>query len=1005
MQTRSKTKKKFANKRKAKADTSDEDEDYDCDQDMSDASSVEAKDDDGDYTESASDSDVSIATKKKATKTKKNTKKTKIKKTKTNTKKSKTKTKTSTVNKRHKSDKHENMDNSDDDDDDDDDNDTPNLMFETDADHNRLPEPVTYLAAVSDSDCVVKPDPRLFDILNGDVRDYESDSVDAINAYMAAHDDSKIERTYFSSSQTDRTTAVPHGMLNMQLTESLYLRHEAFEKVMASVDDHIADMIRAADETIFNDIVTFVQRAYTAPSHDDESPTPMHYLRAMQRHKIPTAMLMCGQNVSDHPLHFEHLYRALGTDISPLIVRITQDNLKQTGSMGARLYELQRYIFESVLENVVAWKVQCEQNKQQSQLNSADAGGGDGGGESSNKQRRKCRQRYEQRKLSETEHLQHDELSLQCRKSLSIPNLSGIRNEILRTFTRWYFTHSELIYKHWPHNDALRSCLSELPKIVVVIDCIEHCPPQLLSSIIYTLHGLTDGARHVPFVLVLGASSTELALSRMVESDALRLLSVSRYYFEPSHILYKQLAEDILIERAPILFDCGILHKLLSHYQLNDYSVARFKDQIRYLFMSYFMNTRASQYAAFLMYLQQQQQHDKDEDEDEDQEEEDGRSNRREIETKCNEWWFDAEEELIMELLRTTDFNEGETFELWRECLTQSVFPVYKRYRDALKVFKMISDHLQLAWDRTQIIAQLQNKTSLFQHLLSRLGADDTRYKLSNEQRASGEFAPRIADFHELHQIYLILEEKTKKFDPEISKQAKLQYAHIMTQLQSDKTSTTATAAIAGAGDRENENENENQNVSNKLQRRPMNKSKQKRLGLKRSLTAQTKKGLYEESRNKLFALLKTFIEKHLKPMHELPLHRVFVYGNAELFCEDMFPPSSSTMRRRWQQPLDTECNEPEPMCCIYSVYELSEQFINLHDAYVSFKHQLCGDNDDDDDDDDEDGDSEDENENGDREKFNHIQFRMSMDDLRFCGFVKATNRRKEVLVKTAELL
>ena len=112
--------------------------------------------------------------------------------------------------------------------------------------------------------------------------------------------------------------------------------------------------------------------------------------------------------------------------------------------------------------------------------------------------------------------------------------------------------------------------------------------------------------------------------------------------------------------------------------------------------------------------------------------------------------------------------------------------------------------------------------------------------------------------------------------------------------------------------------------------------------------------------------------------------------------------------------------------------------YINLHDAYISFKEKFVGS-------DDEEimeqkpkkkiakktkkkkkkkkkknrhskqemstDDENSENEKGEnhkvseREKRNHIQFRMSVDDLKFCGFIKTTNRKKEALMKMAELL
>jgi len=857
-------------------------------------------------------------------------------------------------------------------------------------DEELLPEPVVYLQAVSDS--VIKPDPRLFDIVNDEIYINGEDADDhEINAYLKVMSDEKTRR-HFAPNQ--------EGLLTAEQVESVYLQREAMTEVMHEIDETIESLISNHDHTIFNEIVQFIQDTYRKHSDaDSANKTAMEYLWMLNQHIVPTAMLMCGQNVSDHPLHFEHLQHQLQSQVTPLLVRITQDDLKKTGSFGNKTYDIQRFIVHSLFENLTNWQVSKRPHKTQS------------------KKLRKCR--------SDAENMHDDKLYFNMKQELHLPTLESTQNEVLRTFMMWYFKHSKCVLKFCKHNTQhIESCFDGLPKIVIMLDCIEQWSPHLLSSLIYTLHDMKDGVNgcHIPFVLVLGVSTTEDLLGRMVEGDALRLLSVSRYYFKPSFDLYQELAEQILIETSPILFDSCILNKLLNHYQLNDYSVARFKDQIRYLFMSYFMNTKASQYAAYLMHLQRKTNVGAHDDTNDDGE-------------AFDQLWFDEQEEYIEGLLQSTPYNQGEAHEEFQRYLDEEVFKVYQRYREALKVFKMITDHLQFQWSRTEIIAKLQDKTLLCKYLLSRVGADDKNIKISAEERA--QFPARIENFKHCHYIYKILHEKTKRFDEEFSDLAAAEYANITEQLENKQKAPQTQMSVS------------NDNAANK--RGNANKSKLMRSQLKRQLTAQTNKNLYDDSRNTLFGLLRTFIEKHLKPMHQLPLHELFVYKNESEFCEHMFPPTNRMMRKRWQNAhqfygVNAEEMQPEPMSAIYDVYESCEFYINLHDAYIAFKDRMAMYDEEDrqeaeqkeraksrrnekrkqrktkkkkrknakskhsktemsEDEEDEEGEHEEKKEISEREKMNHIQFRMGMDDLRFCGYVKATNRMKQALVKTAECL
>eukprot|EP01084_Bolivina_argentea_P013847 25938_1 len=519
-----------------------------------------------------------------------------------------------------------------------------------------------------------------------------------------------------------------------------------------------------------------------------------------------------------------------------------------------------------------------------------------------------------------------------------------------------------------------------------MIDSIEQWPPSMLTSLIYTLHGMTENyghlsaADHLPFVLVMGVSTSEDLLSRMIEYDAVQLLSVKQFDFIASHELYQSLAEEILIESSPILFDESILNKLLNHCQLNDYSVSRFKEQIRYLLMAYFGSIKCCQFAAYFVDY-------------------DACVDKTERLRLLNEWWLDDDEECVIRILEEAEYNGGDERELWMEYLEDS-HRIYERYREALKVFQMITDHLDFKWTKTQIIAALQEKEVLFKHLSARVGATT----MSAEERA--QFKPRIKHFEDCHAIYKILEAETRLFDEEFAQKAAEEYKMITTQLQRKAPVVTTT------------------NKAKKMN------TKQRRNALKRQLTAQTNKGVFDAGRKNLFCLLVAFIEKHLKPMNELPLNEIFVYKNEAQFSRDMFPPTNSKMRHRFEYYRTyfddaQEEVETEAMSCIYDVYnQMDGLYLNLHDAYVAFRARFACDDDDSCSDDammDVDCDDDETKkkkrkrgkkkrksnkemrEDEEKEKKTQIQFRMSVDDLRFCGFVKAAaTRKKESLMKMA---
>merc|ERR1712129_475897 len=181
-------------------------------------------------------------------------------------------------------------------------------------------------------------------------------------------------------------------------------------------------------------------------------------------------------------------------------------------------------------------------------------------------------------------------------------------------------------------------------------------------------------------------------------------------------------------------------------------------------------------------------------------------------------------------------------------------------------------------------------------------------------------YSERIDNFEDCHQIYKILERDTATFDVEFVELASNEFIKITQQLN----------AVPVAVSKPEKQTKRRQNA------------KQQRNALKKQLTKQTKRGLYGEGRKNLFKLLTKFIEKHLKPMHELPMHQVFVYSDADKFCLDMFPFTNRQIRKRYEDHLPYFGNasdvDPESMSSMYSVYDCMGLYVNLFDAYEAFK-------------------------------------------------------------------
>ncbi len=208
--------------------------------------------------------------------------------------------------------------------------------------------------------------------------------------------------------------------------KSLYQQIKEMHKIVNKIDSHISESINNSNENTFDNIIKFVLDS----NNSNNNKTTIEFLCELTEYLIPTAILICGQNVSDHSLHFKHLENKLKTSInpSPLIFQFNEE----------------------------------------------------------------------------------------C-----INKINNIKSQT---------------------------------KVIIIIDSIEQWSTKILTLLIHTLHNNNNKE----FILIIGVSTDQYLIQQMIQPNALKLLAKSKYYFESSNNLYLKLAEEILNEKSPILFNENI---------------------------------------------------------------------------------------------------------------------------------------------------------------------------------------------------------------------------------------------------------------------------------------------------------------------------------------------------------------------------------------------------------------------------------------------------------------
>lgn len=120
---------------------------------------------------------------------------------------------------------------------------------------------------------------------------------------------------------------------------------------------------------------------------------------------------------------------------------------------------------------------------------------------------------------------------------------------------------------------------------------------------------------------------------------------------------------------------------------MNDYSIARFKDQIRFLYMRYFTRIRSSQISIYFMFKLQ---------------------NNDGLWAEYEKWITNEDIEYIAKLIGNENILKTNLKMKVFEYLNYS-FTVYEKYHQTLNCIKNITDLLKIPWTRTDIISNLQN--------------------------------------------------------------------------------------------------------------------------------------------------------------------------------------------------------------------------------------------------------------------------------------------------------
>ena len=128
------------------------------------------------------------------------------------------------------------------------------------------------------------------------------------------------------------------------------------------------------------------------------------------------------------------------------------------------------------------------------------------------------------------------------------PKKHRIDNELLQVFLQWYFRFGDKISRIYPNS---KSCLNDLPKLIIIIDCIESWSPIMISCLIHSLHTMHENFQmflqsqtqtqieiaidNLPFILIMGVATSKRLLSLSIDCQASKLISTKFFQFEPSN--------------------------------------------------------------------------------------------------------------------------------------------------------------------------------------------------------------------------------------------------------------------------------------------------------------------------------------------------------------------------------------------------------------------------------------------------------------------------------------
>ncbi|KAJ1735598.1 Origin recognition complex subunit 3 [Coemansia biformis] len=139
---------------------------------------------------------------------------------------------------------------------------------------------------------------------------------------------------------------------------------------------------------------------------------------------------------------------------------------------------------------------------------------------------------------------------------------------------------------HWWADAAARDEAGQRRKIVVILQDLEGFPPMVIDDFVRIATGYCDAA---PIVLVLGLATSYECVQQSLTKASIAMLNVERFNLQRSKQCIDAAVRSLLVDGAAVLaFGAEAYKSLLDQFLLYSFSIAGFVRKLKYAAMDFF---------------------------------------------------------------------------------------------------------------------------------------------------------------------------------------------------------------------------------------------------------------------------------------------------------------------------------------------------------------------------------------------------------------------------------